>query len=87
MLVADNDPRWLYWERQQARSLGVCGMQDDCCYAAKLYLMPRDFNRTRGGRVRSITLLNARVRSSGISSARSNTCYTSGETATCGEDE
>lgn len=71
---AEIDPMRPWWQRQQARSLGICSMHDDRCYVAELYLILRIFNKIRRGRARSITLLNARARSSGILSVRSNTC-------------
>ncbi len=50
-------------------------MHDDWCYADELYLMSKDFNRMRGGQARSITLLNAHARSTGISSMLYNTTF------------
>lgn len=64
--MADNDPKPACRQRQQARSSGICSMRDGPCYAAKLYLIFRFFNKIRGGQARGITLLNARARSSGI---------------------
>lgn len=68
-------------KKQQARSPVLCSRQDDWCSTAELYLVSRGFNRVRGGRARSITLLNAHARSSGISSMLYNTTVMTSEKA------
>lgn len=65
---------WPCQQRRQALSSGIGGMRDDRCYMAELYLIPGFFNRMWCQLSRSITLLNARARSSGVSSTQSNTC-------------
>lgn len=56
------DPRRPCRQRQQARSLGGCGMHDDRCYVAELYLMLRYFSALWALRARGIKFLNARAR-------------------------
>lgn len=60
------DPKRPCRQRQQAHSLGICGMHDDRYHAAKLYFIFLFFNKISGNPACVITLLNARARSSGI---------------------
>ncbi len=70
--MTGHDPKRSCRKMLLARLTVLCRRHDDWCYTAKLHLMPRDFNRMRGGRANSITFLNSRARSSEISSKRPN---------------